>query len=115
MAKKLGWNASTNATPASAGKTNKSSVSSGPTPTKVQKNTGKVGTKRGSGRPRKDSAAVVAKEEQEEEDMEDNDGFYEEKREVVKKERFANKLKDDGYRPTAAEMAVLNLSIDEGI
>lgn len=85
MAKKLSWTAATSATPASTGKTNKSAVSAGPTTTKVQKNTGKVGTKHGVGRPRKkDSAAVVTKEGGEEE--EDDDGLDEVKKEVVKKD-----------------------------
>lgn len=85
MAKKFGWNAGTGSTPNNHN--NNKAGASGPTPTKVQKNTGKVGTKRRV-RPRKELATgnsllLYSKKQTEEDDDDDEEEDREE--EAVKK------------------------------
>lgn len=117
LAKKFGWNASTGSGGPGSGTTptpkannknnNKGSAatgpSSGPTPTKVQKNTGKVGTKGGRGRPRKNSTIVCKDDMEDDEDEvqvkgQDEKQAKNQEEEVVKTETSGNPFLPDAYK-----------------
>lgn len=102
MAKKLGWGTGGTSSPTPKGKNN---TSAGPTPTKVQKNTGKVGSssaKKGGGGGR---GRPMKKHEDDDDDADENDDTKEEeedsRQEDIKKYLIKTKP-DDGMELSKA-------------